>query len=255
MDLTFQVPMQYCSLQHWTLLLSPHTSTTGCCFCSGSITSFFLELFLHWSPVSYWAPTNLFQCPIILPFHTVHGVLKARILKWFAVPFSSGPHSVRPLHHDSPILGGPTGHVLVSLSSTRLWSMWLDWLVFYDYGLCVCPLMPLATPTITYSNFIIGKYGRHQLNQTTSLNLIWIRVEQSSIMFFLKQYLEKDTLYFSNIPAITHRCTNTIIWIKYKEIADKYTLNWHSTKYQAYSIQNIKVKKEKVEEQLQNRDR
>ena len=28
--------------------------------------------------------------------HTVHGVLKARILKWFAIPFSSGPHSVRP---------------------------------------------------------------------------------------------------------------------------------------------------------------
>ena len=24
-------------------------------------------------------------------FHTVHGVLKARILKWFAIPFSSGP--------------------------------------------------------------------------------------------------------------------------------------------------------------------
>jgi len=35
----------------------------------------------------------LFQYPIILPFHTVHGVLKARILKWFAIPFSSGPHS------------------------------------------------------------------------------------------------------------------------------------------------------------------
>ena len=27
-------------------------------------------------------------------YHTVHGVLKARILKWFAIPFSSGPHSV-----------------------------------------------------------------------------------------------------------------------------------------------------------------
>ena len=37
----------------------------------------------------------LFQYPIILLFHTVHGVLKARILKWFAIPFSSGPHSVR----------------------------------------------------------------------------------------------------------------------------------------------------------------
>ena len=35
------------------------------------------------------------------------GVLKARILKWFAIPFSSGPHSVRPLHHDLSILGGP----------------------------------------------------------------------------------------------------------------------------------------------------
>ena len=49
MDLTFQVPMQYCSLQHQILLLSPVTSTTGCCFCIGSISSFFLELFLHWS--------------------------------------------------------------------------------------------------------------------------------------------------------------------------------------------------------------
>ena len=26
----------------------------------------------------------------------LHGVLKARILKWFAIPFSSGPHCVRP---------------------------------------------------------------------------------------------------------------------------------------------------------------
>ena len=47
--------MQYCSLQHWTLLLSPVTSTTGYCFCFGSIPSVFLELFLHWYPVAYWA--------------------------------------------------------------------------------------------------------------------------------------------------------------------------------------------------------
>ena len=30
-----------------------------------------------------------------LSFHTVHGVLRARLLKWFAIPFSSGPHFVR----------------------------------------------------------------------------------------------------------------------------------------------------------------
>ena len=33
--------------------------------------------------------------PIILPFHTVHGVLQARILKWFAIPFSSDSCFVR----------------------------------------------------------------------------------------------------------------------------------------------------------------
>ena len=58
-SLTLQVPIQYCSLQHQTLLPSPVTSTTGCCFCFGSISSFFLELFLHSSPVAYWVPTNL----------------------------------------------------------------------------------------------------------------------------------------------------------------------------------------------------
>ena len=51
--------MQYCSLQHQTLLPSPVTSTTGNCFPFGSISSFFLELFLHSSPIAYWAPTDL----------------------------------------------------------------------------------------------------------------------------------------------------------------------------------------------------
>ena len=62
MDLMFHVPMQYCLLQHWTLLPSPVTSTAGSFFfffllCS--VPSFFLEVFLHWSPVAYWAPTDL----------------------------------------------------------------------------------------------------------------------------------------------------------------------------------------------------
>ena len=58
----------------------------------------------------------IFQCPIFLSLHAVPGVLKARRLKWFAIPFSSGPHFVRPLHHDPFILGGPARHCLVSLS-------------------------------------------------------------------------------------------------------------------------------------------
>jgi len=83
-----------------------------------------------------------FQYPIILPFHTVHGVLKARILKWFAIPFSSGTYSFKPLLHFDPlILGGPTRHGLVSLSLTRLWSVWLDRLVTM---ICVSALWCLS---------------------------------------------------------------------------------------------------------------
>ena len=47
------------------------------------------------------------QLSYLFPLHTVQGVLKARILKWFAIPFSSGPHFVRPLHHDAPVLASP----------------------------------------------------------------------------------------------------------------------------------------------------
>ena len=110
MPLTFQAPRQYCSLQHRTLLPSPVTSTTGCCFCFGSISSFFLELFLHWSPVAYWAPTNLgvhLSVSYLLPFHTVHGVLKAKI---------SSEYSLEGLI-ETPILWPP---------DAKSWLIWKD---------------------------------------------------------------------------------------------------------------------------------
>ena len=46
----------------------------------------------------------------IVPFHTVRGVLEARILKWSALPLSSGPRFVRTLHRDPSILGDPPRH-------------------------------------------------------------------------------------------------------------------------------------------------
>ena len=36
---------------------------------------------------NYQPGVFIFQCPIFLPFHTIYGVLKARILKWFAISF------------------------------------------------------------------------------------------------------------------------------------------------------------------------
>ena len=120
MDLTFQVPMQYCSLQHQTLLSPLNKSTTGCHFCFDLASSLFLELLviaLCSFPVAYWTPSDLgggaggagfiFWSHIFLPFYTVHGILTPRILEWFAISSSSGPHFVRTLHCDLTILGSP----------------------------------------------------------------------------------------------------------------------------------------------------
>ena len=109
---------------------------------------------------TYWLGEFIFQCPIFLPFHTVHGILKARILKWFVIPFFSGPLSVRPLYHDLSVLGGPTRHGLVSLSETRLWSMWSDWLVVCDFGFSLSVLWcPLSVPTILLGFLLPWTWG------------------------------------------------------------------------------------------------
>ena len=109
MDLRFQIHMQYCSLQHQTLLSPPDTSTTEHHFHFGPAASFFLDLLviaLSSSPVAYWIPSDLggliFWCHIFLPFHTVHGVLQARILAWTLISYQSTTFcknsSVRPGH-------------------------------------------------------------------------------------------------------------------------------------------------------------
>ena len=108
MELTFQFPMQYCSLEKWTLLPSPVTSTTGCCFCFGSASSFFLELFLHSSPGAYWAPTNPGSSSFSVIFFAFSyrswgsegkntEVVFHSLLQWITFCQNS-PHFVRTLH-------------------------------------------------------------------------------------------------------------------------------------------------------------
>ena len=113
MDLTFQVAMQYSSLQHQTLLPSPVTCTLSVVFALAPSLRFLgvISPLISSSIMGTYRPGEfIFQCPIFLLFHTVHGVLKTRILKWFAIPFSSGPNFARTFHHDPSVLGGPTRH-------------------------------------------------------------------------------------------------------------------------------------------------
>ena len=59
----------------------------------------------------------IFWCHIFLPFHTAHGVLRVRILEWFAIPSYSGPCFVRTLYFDPSTLDGP---VCMACSFTEL---------------------------------------------------------------------------------------------------------------------------------------
>ena len=136
MDLTFQVPMQYCSLQHQTLLPSPVTSTAGHYFCFGSIPSFFLELFLYSFQVAHWAPTDLGNSSFsVISFCLFILFMKfSRQENWSGLPFPSPvDHVLSELSPMSIHLGWLyTAWPIVSLNWTRLCSMWSVWLVFSD---------------------------------------------------------------------------------------------------------------------------
>ena len=71
MDLTFQVPMQYCSLQHWTYSITRHIHNWAlfllwlCLFIlSGVISPLISSSILG----TYWPREFIFPCPISLPF-------------------------------------------------------------------------------------------------------------------------------------------------------------------------------------------
>ena len=105
MDLTSQVPMQNCSLQPQTLLPPPLTSTDGHCFCFNYISSFFLELFLHSSPVAYWAPTELRSSSFFILFFHLFILFMgfSRQEYWSGLPFPS-----------------PVDHILSELSTMNM---------------------------------------------------------------------------------------------------------------------------------------
>ena len=148
MDLTLQVPMQYCSLQHWMyfhhqvlpqLLMFPFCPS--CCILSGAV-SYCPLLFPSSILNTFLLGELIFQCPVFLPFHTVHGVFQARILDWVAISSSSGPWfvvtSLWPIHPGWPC----TAWLIASLSytslfaMTRLWSMKvLQWMKGYSVSL------------------------------------------------------------------------------------------------------------------------
>ena len=145
--LTLQVPMQYCSLQHQTLLSPPETSTTGCCF------PLLLSLFIPSGAISlpfsssilgtYWPGEFIVQCPIFFCLFIL-SLVSSKQESWSVLPFPS------PVDHILSELSSRTCPSWVALHDVahsfleldKAVSMWLVWVVFWDCGFhCVCPLM------------------------------------------------------------------------------------------------------------------
>ena len=154
--------MQYCALQHRTLLLSPVTSTTGCYFCFllsiVLLPSFFLELFLRWSP-SPIGHLLTWGVPLSVSYHFAFSycslgsqgknteVVCQSLLQWTTLCQTSPPWPVR--------LGWPHTAWLSFPELDKAVVLWSDWLVFCDYGFSVSALWcPLATPTILLGFFL-----------------------------------------------------------------------------------------------------
>ena len=146
MDLTFQVPMQYSSLQHQTLLLSPVTSTAGYCFSFGSIPLFFLELFHHWCPVAYCVPTDLRSSSFSILSFCIFILFMgfSRQEYWSGLPFPS-----------------PLGHILSDLSTMPTHLGWPHraWLSFIEFW----PSCRCRRAERSYSLFKVRRVGGKEI--------------------------------------------------------------------------------------------
>ena len=180
-DLTFQVPVQYCCLQHWTLVSPPDTSTTGC-FQVGSASLFILSgaispLFLSSILDTFWTRRLIFQCLIFLPFHTVHGVLKARILEWFAIPSSRNWH-LQLLENDQVIhlKSGILAPLVMKFDFDQYWGWGQVWesdmidtvVLVFQLCLTLCNPMDYSPPGSSAHGHSPGKntgVGCHSLLQ------------------------------------------------------------------------------------------
>ena len=134
-DLTFQIPRQYCSLQHQTLLPSPVTSTTGYCFCFGSASSFLLELSLHSSPAACWVPADLgsssFSVISFCLFIVFMGFSRQEY--WSGLPFPS-----------------PMDHVLSELSTMT----YPYWVALHSMAYCFIELEKTVIHVISLVSFL-----------------------------------------------------------------------------------------------------
>ena len=220
MDLTFQVPMQYCSLQHQTLLPWPVTSTTGCCFCFVSVSSFFLELFLHWSPVAYWAPTDL-GVPLSVSYHSAFSycswgsqsnnteVVCHSLLQWTTFCQTSPPWPV--------CLGGPHMTWLSLIELDQGVVLWSDWPVVCDRGFSLSALWcPFSVSTIFLGFLLPWTWGVYSWPLATPASCS--QCKPNPVLFeHLSPETAPRTIAIMKTWQVAERHTSCLIWWRFNQ--------------------------------------
>ena len=136
----------------WKIGLPTVNTRAGCCFCFGSVSSFFLELFLHWSPVAYWAATDLGSSS----FSVLSFCLFILFMRFSRQEYEVGCHSLlqwTTFCQTSPpwpvYLRWPHRAWLSFIELDKAVGLWSDWLVFCDRVFSLSALWcPLSVPTI-----------------------------------------------------------------------------------------------------------
>ena len=118
----------------WTPGVGDGQGGLACCDSLGRKESDTTER-LNWTELN-WPWEFMFDYPIFFSFHTVHGVFKARILKWFTIPFSTGTRYIRTLHHDLSILGG-MAHSFIELDKAVIHLVSLVHFLWLGFSFCL----------------------------------------------------------------------------------------------------------------------
>ena len=163
MDLTSQVPLQYCSYNIGPCFYHQSHPQLNIVFAlAASLHSFWSYFPLISSSIlgTYWPEEFLFQYPIILPF--ILFTVFSRQEYWSGLPFPSPvDHIVSDLSTIPARLGWPHTAWLSFIELDKaVVLLWLDWLVFCEYGFSVFALWcPLATPTILLGFLLPWTWG------------------------------------------------------------------------------------------------
>ena len=157
----------------------------GYCFWFGSFPSYFLELFLHWSPVAYWAPPNLgsssFSIVSFCLFILFMGFSKQE--HWSGLPFPSPVDCILSDLSTMSHLGWPHRAWLsfIELDKAVVHVIRLTsflWLWFH----CVCPLMPSSnTYCLTWVSYLGRGVSLHGCSSKVQLLLLNIYITTCKI--------------------------------------------------------------------------